>query len=382
MINKVLFVDDEPSVLEGYKRMLHREFQVDTAVGGLQGLALIRDDGPYSVVISDMRMPGMNGAQFLSQVRQAAPDTVRMLLTGYTDIDAAMEAVNQGNIFRFLAKPCEKEAMIDAINAGVYQYRLVMVEKELLEDTLMGSIKVMTDVLSAASPEAFGRSMRITRYVRHMIAKFNLSSPWRFETAAMLSQLGCVTLDPEVMQAAFVGGRLSTEDQARFEAHPQVAKDLLVHIPRMKPIAWMIGQQFIKEPWADDSGMPDSHPEEIVLGARILRLAVAFDNLKMRGLTDEEALARLRFRRDEFGADLVAALSDIKCESATMQLRKISTARLTIGMILQQEIRTKTGTLMVPKGQEITPALLIKLENFSRAGAIDNEVMVLVPASF
>jgi len=205
MINKVLFVDDEPSVLEGYKRMLHREFQVDTAVGGLQGLALIRDDGPYSVVISDMRMPGMNGAQFLSQVRQAAPDTVRMLLTGYTDIDAAMEAVNQGNIFRFLAKPCEKEALIEAINAGVYQYRLVMVEKELLEDTLMGSIKVMTDVLSAASPEAFGRSMRITRYVRHMIAKFNLSSPWRFETAAMLSQLGCVTLDSEVMQAAFVG---------------------------------------------------------------------------------------------------------------------------------------------------------------------------------
>ena len=173
MVNKVLFVDDESSILDGYKRMLHREFEVDTAVGGLQGLTLIRDRGPFSVVISDMRMPGMNGAQFLAQVRQSAPDTVRMLLTGYTDIDAAMDAVNRGNIFRFLAKPCEKETMIEAINAGIYQYRLVMVEKELLEDTLMGSIKVMTDVLSAASPEAFGRSMRITRYVRHVIGKFN-----------------------------------------------------------------------------------------------------------------------------------------------------------------------------------------------------------------
>jgi response regulator RpfG family c-di-GMP phosphodiesterase len=379
MTCKILFVDDEPSILEGYKRMLHREFQVDTAVGGIQGLTLIRDHGPYSIVISDMRMPEMNGAQFLAQARQTAPDTVRMLLTGFTDIEAAMEAVNQGNIFRFLAKPCEKEALIEAINAGIYQYRLVMVEKELLEDTLMGSIKVMTDVLSAASPEAFGRSMRITRYVRHLTAKFKLPSQWRFETAAMLSQLGCVTLDPEVMQAAFAGERLSAEDQARFAAHPQVAKNLLAPIPRMEPIAWMIGQQLIKEPWEDDSGMPDSHPDEIVLGARILRLAVAFDNLKMKGLTDEDALARLRFRRDEFGLELVAALSDIKCESATMQLRKVSTARLTMGMILQQEIRTRSGTLMVPKGQEITPALLIKLENFSHAGSIDSEIMVLVP---
>ena len=142
----------------------------------------------------------------------------------------------------------------------------------------------------------------------------------------------------------------------------------------------MIGQQLIKEPWVDDSGMPDSHPDEIVLGARILRLAVTFDNLKMKGLSDDEALARLRFRRDEFGEELVAALSDIKCESASMQLRKVSTARLMAGMILQQEIRTRSGTLMVPKGHEITPALLAKLENFSRAGSIEGEIMVLVPA--
>ena len=83
MADKILFVDDEPPVLDGYKRMLHREFAVDTAVGGEQGLAAIHARGPYSVVISDMRMPGMNGAQFLARLRQTAPDTVRILLTGY-----------------------------------------------------------------------------------------------------------------------------------------------------------------------------------------------------------------------------------------------------------------------------------------------------------
>jgi CheY-like chemotaxis protein len=96
--DKILFVDDEPDVLNGYKRILHREFQVDTAVGGEKALAAIQEHGPYAVVISDMRMPEMNGAQFLARVRGTAPDTVRMLLTGYTDLDAAMQAVNEGNI--------------------------------------------------------------------------------------------------------------------------------------------------------------------------------------------------------------------------------------------------------------------------------------------
>jgi DNA-binding NtrC family response regulator len=157
MTDKILFVDDEPAVLDGYKRMLRREFEVDTAVCGQQGLAEISNHGPYAVVISDMRMPEMNGAQFLSQVRQTAPDTVRMLLTGYSDMDAAMSAVNEGNIFRFLTKPCEKDLLGKAITAGLMQYRLVTAEKDLLENTLMGSIKVLTDVLSAVSPEAFGR---------------------------------------------------------------------------------------------------------------------------------------------------------------------------------------------------------------------------------
>ena len=173
-MDKILFVDDESSVLSGYQRVLHREFEVSIALGGEQGLASIRTNGPFAVVISDMRMPGMNGAQFLSQVRQKVPDTVRMLLTGYTDLNAAMDAVNEGNIFRFLTKPCEKELLVKAIVSGVEQYRLVRIEKELLEKTLMGCIMVLMDVLSAASPEAFGKSRRIAHYVRHLVLKLGL----------------------------------------------------------------------------------------------------------------------------------------------------------------------------------------------------------------
>ncbi len=133
MDDKILFVDDEPLVLDGYKRMLHREFEVDTAVGGEAGLLSIRDHGPYSVVVSDMRMPGMNGAQFLAQMRKTAPETVRMLLTGYTDLGAAIDAVNEGNIFRFLTKPCDRATLVEALKLGVAQHHTAVAEKEILE---------------------------------------------------------------------------------------------------------------------------------------------------------------------------------------------------------------------------------------------------------
>jgi response regulator RpfG family c-di-GMP phosphodiesterase len=331
------------------------------------------------VVISDMRMPGINGAQFLAEVRQTTPDTVRMLLTGYTDLKAAIDAVNEGNIFRFLAKPCEKDVLAKAITTGFVQYRLVTAEKELLENTLMGSIKVLSDVLSAASPEAFGRSRRIARYVRHLVSSFDLPSPWRFEAAAMLSQLGCVTLDPDVIQRAYLGEVLSPEDQTRFDAHPQVAKDLLVNIPRLEAVAWMISQQLVKEtPDADPNSLA-SGAETIGFGAKMLKLAVAVDNLTLKGLSEEKAIAKLHDRRAEFGPEMLAALAGIKPEGATMELRKLPLSKVRAGMFLQQEIRTKAGMLVVAKGQEVTHTLLIKLENFSLAGTIDKEVMVLVP---
>jgi response regulator RpfG family c-di-GMP phosphodiesterase len=380
MAGRILFVDDEPPVLDAYKRLLHRDFDVDTALGAEQGLTSISGRGPYAVVISDMRMPGMNGAQFLARLRQSVPETVRMLLTGYTDLDAAMDAVNEGNIFRFLTKPCEKNVLTNAINAGLEQYRLVMAEKELLERTLMGSIKVLTEVLSAASPEAFGRSMRIARYVRHLVARLNLPSPWRFEAAAMLSQLGCVTLDPELIRSSCVGEHLSPEDRLRFAAHPLAAKDLLNNIPRLEPIAWMIGQQFAKVIGQSKLESPLQPQDDVVLGAKVLKLAVTLDSLRNKGLSEEEAIARLQDWRNEFGLELIGALAGLKPEATRMSLQKVSVSKLDVGMILQEEIKTRSGMLVVPKGQEVTHALLIKLDNLAQAGTIGKQIMVYAPA--
>ena len=378
MADKILFVDDDPDTLDAYKRILSPEFKIDLADGAASGFAAVERNGPYSVVISDMRMPVMTGAEFLGQVRQRASDTVRMLLTGDTDLGSAIEAVNQGNIFRFLTKPCKPEVLANAITAGITQYRLITGERELLERTLLGSIKVLTDVLSAASPEAFGRSTRIAHYVRHIIGKVKLPSPWCIEAAATLSQLGCITLEPETMQRAYAGVKLTPEEQARFDAHPQAAMELLKNIPRLESASWMIGQQLKRDiPKAENC--PGYSSTELSLAANILKLAVAFEELRFKSPSKSVALARLRDRSNEFEPSLVNTLRDLPADDADKQLSRVSTSRLRAGMILDQEIKNSQGALLVAKGQELTSALIMRLTNYSQVTAIDKEVMVFIP---
>jgi CheY-like chemotaxis protein len=115
---KILIVDDEPAELRLYSHMLRSEFDVVTAVSGAEGLALLRNHGPFAVVISDMQMAQMDGVQFLRSVRQLSPNTVRLLLTGHIDFKGAVDAVNEGYVFRLLLKPCEQTALTEAMNAA------------------------------------------------------------------------------------------------------------------------------------------------------------------------------------------------------------------------------------------------------------------------
>ncbi len=130
MNERVLFVDDDANLLASYRRQLRDQYSLDTAPDGAKGLEAVLNRGPYALVVSDFRMPVMDGLHFLSRVRESSPETVRILLTGYADLSTAIEAVNAGNIFRLLTKPCPHEALRAALEAGCRQYRLLRSERE------------------------------------------------------------------------------------------------------------------------------------------------------------------------------------------------------------------------------------------------------------
>ena len=259
--------------------------------------------------------------------------------------------------------------------SGLVQYRLVTAEKELLENALMGAIKVLTDVLSLANPAAFSRAVRIRRYVQHVVAELHLETPWKYEIAAMLSQLGCVTLAPEVIEAAYCGRDLSQEERTAFDMHPTVARNLLSNIPRLDGIAWIVGQQRSR------AAIPDCQtPQSMKIGADILRAALAFDDLKIRGSSDEEALTSLQLD-PQYGRKILRALASVPPETQNMKLKAVRISELATGMILQEEIRTNVGMLLVGRGQEVSYPLIVRLNNFHQRRSIPDRVLVLSPNS-
>ena len=119
---RVLFVDDEPNILDSIRRQLRKSYDIVTATSGIEALALLKATGPVALVISDMRMPGMNGAELLTTIRDDYPETVRMILSGQADLESTIAAINDGHVFRFLTKPCHEEGLRRAVNAGLEQY--------------------------------------------------------------------------------------------------------------------------------------------------------------------------------------------------------------------------------------------------------------------
>ena len=380
---KILYVDDDPNILAAYRRSFGRTLKMATAEGGQEGLRAMKEDGPFAVVISDMRMPGMDGLQFLAAARTAAPHAVRMMLTGNGDVQTVVEAVNDGNIFRFLTKPCPPETLARAIAAGLHQYRLVMAERDLLQRTLTGSIKVLTEVLSLINPEAFSRADRVKRHVSNMAAELELDDIWQYQIAAMLSQIGCVTLPPDIAARLYSGKPLTGPQQEMVAAHPAIGRKLLDNIPRLEAAARRIEGQL--RPFLDAAvADPSTNEGAVALGSQMLRAALDFDSHLSRGLPQDGALARMRKQEGQYNEKLLAILERGRTIEAADGLEhgevvEITARELTPGIYAYEEIRNKAGALLVPKWQEITPALIARLRNFASGSGIKEPFRVLIP---
>lgn len=373
MTNKILCVDDEPKILEAFERQLRKHFEVYTAPGPEKGLEAIVESGPFAVVVSDLRMPGMNGIEFLSRVRQTSPDTVRIMLTGDADLGAAMTAVNEGKIFQFLTKPCPGEMLSRALEAALEQHRLITAERELLERTLQSSIGTLIEILSLVNPTAFSRTHRIRRYVRHMAAQMRLADLWQYELAATLSQIGCVVVPPDVLEKFHLHQTLSPDEQKVVLSHAEVGHKLLAKIPRLEKVAQMVALQF--SAW---HGKDTADP--VMIGAHLLRVALDFDEQIQQGKLLGEAMVYLR-GRGECNPKFIDALRQLQVEDARSQIRLVRLSELKPRMIMEADLLSKTGLLLMSKGQEVTESAIARLISFESLFGIAEPISVIVPGS-
>ncbi len=377
MDEKILFVDDDSNVLDAHKRQFYKKFKVITVDSGNKGIDVLKEQSPVAVVVSDYRMPEMDGVQFLSTARQITPDTVRILLTGQADMQASIDAINEGNIFRFLSKPCSTEILTNALNAAVEQYRLITVERELLEKTLRGSIKVVSEILSMVSPVAFSCSSRIGTLAKILATRLKMENMWEVELAAMLSQIGCVTIPGETLERKYEGTNLSIDENKMFMEHPSIGKNLLANIPRLEGISEAIAYQ---EKQFDGGGMPinDKKGAAIPLIARILKVALDFDLLVIRGKTKSQAIAQMRSHVKWYDPDVFKELeSEIINTKEGYASREITLKELMPGMVLTEDVKTEKGMLLIQKGHEITHTLKTRILNIGRVSPITEPIKIV-----
>jgi len=372
---KVLMVDDEPNILEGYARELYGEVRLKTAASGAEGLEILNSSGPFAVVISDYKMPQMNGAKFLSEVEHNNPNIVRIMLTGYADVEIAIDAVNRGHIYRLLTKPCSAENLLAAIRDGLKQYQLVTAERELLEKTLLGSIRVLTDVLSLANPTAFSHVTRLKKYVGSIAKELGLASIWEFELAATFSLLGCITLPATLLEKIYTGTTLDDSEREMYLEHPNIGSDLIKKIPRLENIAAMISAQNKKfHRSAKNSDLKKEN--RIALGGIILKSAQIFDQLLGLNLPTPDLLQQVEFKLGHNVPEIQKAIQNLEAKTERKVMTSVSIDALNRTMVLAQDVRATNGLLLVPEGQEVTFPVIARLRNHAKGIGVIQPIQV------
>ena len=363
MPERILFVDDEPSILNGIQRRLGSDFELVTASSGEEALHAIAAGPVFPVVVTDMRMPKMNGIQFIQAARPKSPDSVFLMLTGNQDQATAIQALNEGDVFRFLTKPCQSHDLKNAIEAALRQYRLITSEKELLQNTFLGAVSVLTDVLELAQPSIFGRAERVQEIVGVLQDSLRLESQWEYKLSARLGLLGFALL-PEQDRIRFEMGLVSGQQLQEMICNAAaIGRRIIERIPRLGTVARLIGMMGEVD-GATLRPAPKTDAEKAVTGATLLRVAVQWDFLVRQGLSPRAAADELRASLPELPGAVLSILIEQDAVDNAERGVGCDLSELAEGMVLQDDVLTGDGVMLIRGGRRLTWTIIEKLRSY------------------
>jgi response regulator RpfG family c-di-GMP phosphodiesterase len=385
MSNLILAVDDEPLILRAYQRSLGEDFNLHTATGPEAALALLEAQ-EYAVILSDLKMPGMDGVAFLQKARRLRPDAVRMIISGHADMGDAISSVNQAGIFRLMLKPCAPEDVAQALTAGLEQYRLITAERQLLEGTLNGAIQALTDILSLLDAEAFGQA-QLRRSLAREVALALKQAPWSFEMAAQLAEIGRATLPPALNEKIKTHQPLTAAETHLVERIPEFSSRLLQRIPRLEAVTQAVLHQ---DKHFNGKGFPQNQiaGTAIPLEARVLHAVKALLTIVRKGTAPIEAITLMKHGPERYDPAVVLALyAGLRVfqgaakpapgsAAAELSPAAVSLAKLEAGMILRADVTSPTGLVLLGAGTRLTDAHLQRLHNFAQLNGITEPIAV------
>jgi CheY-like chemotaxis protein len=349
--NRILLIDDESNLLQALRRNLRGRFDITTANGGRAGIEEMERHGPFAMVVSDMQMPDVDGIRVLTTAKRLAPDTVRVMLTGNADQQTAINAVNDGSIFRFLSKPCPAEQLAVVLEEGLRHYQVMLAERELLSKTLAGCVSLINDLLSVANPKGFGRGGRMRQWMKQICCKLYLTDAWQYEVAAMLSQVGSIGhVFPDTEARSLEDREAILRNQAA------ASSAMLAKIPRLETIAAMIGSQY--------TPTKGNHvPFEVELGGKLIRMLTDFD-IHCETVKSSHAIRLLQDHKDPYDPEALEAFAGLVMGG--QQIKSLPIADLLEGMVLVNDVLTTSGEILLSNGHELTSTMIQRLKSFVR----------------
>lgn len=419
----ILCVDDEPAILSALRRLFRTHgFAVLTAESGLAGLELLAKEN-VDLVISDMRMPHMDGVVFLEHVRKRKPDVLRLLLTGYADMDSVIGAINRGEIYRYIAKPwddndiiltvkdalahsalldekkrleakvraqneelkvlnAELEHKVEARTAELRQSNVALqTANERLRSNFLTSIKLFTALIELRDQRLAGHSRRVADCARRLAQALGLDNRQVQEVfvAGLLHGIGMVGFDDTLLKTPVAN--MGARQLETYRQHPARAEQLLMPLAELKPILEIIRAQ---QEHFDGSGHPTGiKGRHIPIGARILAVASDYDRLQIGVLepqahSSQKALEFLTQRAghhyDPTVVDTLVKIyrdlpggEPVESKENGPQCRTIACAELASGMVLARDLSSPAGMLLLVAGHVLDDAIIGKIRAFERS---------------
>ena len=425
----LLFVDDEENIQRSLQRVFHREgYNILTASSGKEGLEKIAQN-KVDLILSDHKMPQMTGVEFLKEAKKVSPDTVRIILTGYADVQAAMDAINQGEVYRFITKPWDDQDLKLTVKRALQQRDLVLENRRLneltrkqneelkelnrdlekrvqertkeirrknkelsklytdLEKNFLDSIRVFASLVELRDSYIGSHSKRVAAFSRSIAEKWGLDEKevLDVEIAAILHDIGKIGIPDKVLAKSYE--EMGQEERRVYEQHPIIGQASIQIIDNLQEVGVLIRHHH--ESW-DGTGYPDGLKEDgIPLGSRIISAVDAYDTMLNRRrytqrVTRFQVIERLKKGRgvkfDPEVVNIFLELLEVKEVKAKKRVElRIALDQLEEGMVLARDLYTSKGILLIPKDEVIREAHIDKIRNYHHIDPIIGGVWVYKP---
>jgi response regulator RpfG family c-di-GMP phosphodiesterase len=376
---KILLVDDEPHILKSYARGLRKEFDMTTLTSPLEAIKLVEEhEQPFAVIVSDYNMPEMMGDVFLKTCHELSPDSVRVLLSGKTDIESIISCINEGHIFRFLLKPCGLPQMQQTLQESVRQFEILNTEKILFGQTLIATVQICVDFLTIHQPLVFTHVSKQKKQVELLCDQFDIQHKWRYTIAALLSHLGAVLLDSPKLLNILEKSKVTPDEQVFLNEMLKVSSKLISPIPKLELITDIIlHHQTALDKLSKNPSLPIQQQAPLTIGCQLLYCTSHFNRLQASGQDIKEIIKNMLQQPNVFHVDIVKGL--IKLPNKTDSIKaKVKIGDLTETMTAAMNIYDDNNNLIIVEGQLLNDVCISKLQQLLREHNIQPWIEVFI----